>query len=288
MDATATGKGTAALIERDEELDAIGRVLAAAVDGAGATVLVEGAAGMGKSALLSEAVELASGGLRVLAARADVLERDFPFGIARQLFEPALRAASPAERERLLEGAAGLAGEVLLGGAAPGREASQLVAHALYWLAWGLADERPLLITVDDAQWADRASARALLHLARRVEDMPIALVIALRPGEAGAPPELTELLAAEPATVTLAVGPLSETGSAGVVRRFDGAAGEELCARCHAAAGGNPLVVRELARIASEAGPEAIADDGSVLGGAHSRVLDRAVRRRLAGLAPG
>jgi DNA-binding CsgD family transcriptional regulator len=286
MEAGSIAGAAGALIEREAELDAIERALAAAERGEGATVVVEGAAGMGKSVLLARAAEAASGaGVRVLAARTDMLERDFPFGVIRQLYEPPLRGASPAELERLLEGSARHAGEVLLHGAAPGRDASTLVAHSLYWLAWGLAAERPLLLLVDDAHWADRASARALLHLARRLDDLPIALVVAYRPAEPDAPEEITDRLTEWPGTTTLTLRPLSEAGTAGIVRGWNEAADHDLCARCHLASGGNPLVAREVVRILSEAGPDALAADGSLVDGARSPTLNRAVRRRMAGL---
>ena len=71
-------------------------------------MLVEGPAGIGKSRLIAELRERAAGGgVRVLAAHGSDLEREFPFGVVRQLFEPLL--AEPAERERLLDGAAAAA-----------------------------------------------------------------------------------------------------------------------------------------------------------------------------------
>jgi len=277
------------LIERESELAAIEEAISTAAAGMGTTLLIEGAPGIGKSRLAMRAAELGdAAGMRVLTARGDVLERDFPYGVMGQLFEPALREAPPEELERLLEGAAELAGDVLLRGASPGREASTLVAHALYWLAWGLAEDKPLLLVVDDAHWADRASARALLHLARRLDDMPIVLVIAMRSSEAEAPEELTHRIGTEPNVRLLELSPLTEDGSAGLVRRWLSSADRALCARCHTASGGNPLVVRELARIVSESDAGALADDGSLVGGVHSPVLERAVRRRMDGLSAG
>ena len=58
--------------------------------------------------------------------------------------------------------------------------------HALWWVAIDLSATRPLLITVDDAQWADQPSLRFLGYLARRVADLPIALVVATRPPTGG------------------------------------------------------------------------------------------------------
>ena len=61
---------------------------------------IEGSAGIGKTRLLEEARDAAArAGMRVLAARGTELERDFPFALVRQAFEPALMALEPSERE---------------------------------------------------------------------------------------------------------------------------------------------------------------------------------------------
>ena len=78
-------------------------------------MLVEGTAGIGKSALLERGAELGrSAEVRVLAACGGELERDFPFGVVRQLFEPVLRGVAGRRRRELFSGAAGLAAPLLL------------------------------------------------------------------------------------------------------------------------------------------------------------------------------
>src|SRR4051812_38805011 len=84
------------------------------VDGArrgeGGVLMIEGAAGLGKSALLSFARDRASErDFQVVAARGDDLEREFAFGVVRQLFERLVAAAGTQKPERLLAGAARLA-----------------------------------------------------------------------------------------------------------------------------------------------------------------------------------
>ena len=106
----------ATLLEREHELERIVVALRAAGRQAGEAVVIEGAAGMGKSRLLEEARARASDlGLRVLGARATELEQGFPFGVVRQLFERPLLEADSAEREGWLSGAAALAADVLIG-----------------------------------------------------------------------------------------------------------------------------------------------------------------------------
>ena len=115
-----------------------------ALGGEGRVVIVDGPAGIGKTRLLAEARRrAAAAGALTLFARAGELERDFPFGVVRQLFEAAL--ADPAERERALAGAAAGAGQVF-GAPDAGSEsddASFAVLHGLYWLALNLAARPP-------------------------------------------------------------------------------------------------------------------------------------------------
>src|ERR687894_760547 len=99
------------LLERDRELAAIDGLVAAAAAGESRVAIVEGRAGIGKSRLLIAARERAGeAGFRVLSARGTELERDFPYGTVRQLFDP-LRADADLW-ERSLAGAAAAARSV--------------------------------------------------------------------------------------------------------------------------------------------------------------------------------
>src|SRR3954447_12404978 len=136
-------------MERERELLALDAVLASARSGDGAIAVVQGPPGIGKSRLLKAARE-DTAELRVLRARASELERNMPFGVVRQLIEPAITEAGDAERAELLRGAASLALPVLteVGGSVPVAEDSAL--HGLHWLTVTLAGTRPVLIVVDD------------------------------------------------------------------------------------------------------------------------------------------
>src|SRR5262245_56447606 len=102
------------LLKRDGELARVETAIASARWGVGAAVVVEGAAGIGKSAVLAAARAAAEHeSVRVLRARGAELERDFAFGVVRQLFEPALRDAPESRRADLLQGPARLAARVL-------------------------------------------------------------------------------------------------------------------------------------------------------------------------------
>ena len=95
--------GGEVLLERDHELQSLDRVVQAARAGEAVLALIEGPAGIGKSKLLTQAGEMAgAAGYDVLRARGSDLERELPYGIVRQLFEPLL--LDPDGRERLLSG----------------------------------------------------------------------------------------------------------------------------------------------------------------------------------------
>ena len=120
--------------------------------------------------------------MRTLHARGSELERSFTFGVVRQLFEPALFAPSDAERDA---GSPAPPASRARCSRTPGDgqdESTYARLHGLYWLCANLAAEQPLLVCVDDAQWADEPSLSFLGFLARRLEDLPVALVLGTRP----------------------------------------------------------------------------------------------------------
>src|SRR5262249_5734785 len=99
------------LLERDEELAAIGALLGAAAGGEGGLLTIAGEAGAGKPSLLDAAAAAAAeGGIRILRGRGGEYERDFPYGVVRQLFESELVAEG--DGAGLLEGTAALAAPV--------------------------------------------------------------------------------------------------------------------------------------------------------------------------------
>jgi hypothetical protein len=145
------------LLERTAELRALAAALEAACSGTGAVVLVEGAAGIGKTSLLNAARHRAQArGMAVLSASGSQLERSFAMGVVRQCFEPELRRHE--RPETLLAGAAGLAARALVEVPAAEDAAPGGVLHGLYWLTANIAERTPLLIAIDDAHWADEAS----------------------------------------------------------------------------------------------------------------------------------
>ena len=240
------------LLERGRELDSIAGLLAGCVAGEGGMLLIEGPAGIGKTALLRSArMSARDAGIGVLAARGGEFEREFAYAVVRQLFEPALAALEELERGELFAGAAGLAGPVLGSDPAPTpapvEEQAFAVVHGLYWLTANLARRGPVLLVVDDAHWCDRPSLRFVLYLARRLEGLPVAIVLATRPREPGAESELLAQIAAEPVARVLAPSALTVGAVGELIRTSLGSPDERFVLACHHAAGGNPFLTREL-----------------------------------------
>ena len=126
------------LFERERELAVVDELLER-----GGAVLVEGRAGIGKTALLEAACRRAAAvGREVLRARGSELEAGFAFGLVRQLFERRLAGAGESERGAMLAGSAGAVRPLLLGEFVEGStfDTSFAVLHGLNWLAVNLAD----------------------------------------------------------------------------------------------------------------------------------------------------
>jgi DNA-binding CsgD family transcriptional regulator len=270
-------------VEREEAGERLGRLVDAAAAGQGAVVLVEGPAGIGKTSVLTLAADLvrASGG-DVRTARAGPLERDLGWNIVRQLFADVIRAGE-AERERLLSGANALGAPAL--GLAAGSDEGAL--HGLYWLTADLAAATaPVLLALDDAQWADAASLRFLAYLALRVDDLPVIVALTARPE--GLDDEVLATIAAGPAVETIALRELSGEGSAIVTRELLGAeASPELCEACHGATSGNPFLLRELlGQLRREGAPLGGRDAGAAVDGVRPETVTRGVLLRLSRLS--
>jgi DNA-binding CsgD family transcriptional regulator/Flp pilus assembly protein TadD len=278
----------APLVERELELETVERLLAGARAGSGGAVVFEGPAGIGKSSLLA-AARTAAPDLRVLSARGGELERELPFGIVRQLLESTVVAADAKEREALLAGAAALARPVLLA-ADPeaGAEPSFSALHGLYWLTINLADTQPLLVAVDDAHWADVASLRWLIYLARRLAGVPLALVLTTRPAEPGPVQELLDELLVIPEIGVLQPGGLSEQAVATLAVQLLAAEPDpSFVSACRRATGGNPFLLMELFGELKRRGITPSRENAGRASQLSSQGVGRSVRARLRRLPP-
>jgi hypothetical protein len=162
------------LLGRQSERELLGRLLEAARGGRGGVLVVHGEAGVGKTALLEDAV---AAGREFRAARTVGVEGEMELAYAalQQLCAPILELT-----ERLPQPQRDALGVALGRSAGPAPDPF-LVGLAALGLLSEAAEERPLLCVVDDAQWLDQASARALGFVARRLLAERIALVFAAR-----------------------------------------------------------------------------------------------------------
>ena len=220
------------LLGRQRERAVLERLLDTARDGHGAVLVVHGEPGVGKTALLEYAVE-AGEDFRVVRTAGVEGEMELDYAALQQLCSPILEFSErlPDPQRDALGVAFGLSA-----GQAP---SPFLVGLAVLGLLSEAAEQQPLLCVVDDAQWLDGASARALAFVARRLLAERIALAFATRDVGSG--------LARFP---QLRVEPLGRRDARALLEsvlaaRLD----ESVLERIIAETGGNPLALLELPR---------------------------------------
>ena len=210
---------------------------------AGNRVLVEGPAGIGKSALLAAVADLAAqDDWLVLTAAPSEVEQFLPYAVLMDLFQPAADLASglsSAEQEAVTAVLEGSSESTL------GDRTVAAATRALLHLA-SVKYERVLLL-LDDVAWLDPASARALEYALRRV---PVPVVVARRTEDApsSAPLSLDRPVTGAPLE-TVVVGPLDRPTLRDAVGRVAGALPRHLRERILDEADGNVLLALELAR---------------------------------------
>ena len=245
------------MLERERIVGELRAALEAAQAGIGSTQLMSGPAGIGKSALLTTLRDMAEeDGSLVLSARASEFDHGFAFGIVHQLLEHVMRVADAERRARLFSGAAERAAALFGPAAVEDADPEYGVLSGLYWLVANLADERPLVLRVDDLHWADTASLRFLEFLGRRIEGLRVLVATTIRTGEPGADSELIVALKAAPASETIKPEALSRQAVSEIlVGALDATPAESFLDATWRATRGNPLLVTVLAREAAAAG---------------------------------
>ncbi len=251
------------LLGRDAERARIDGLLERAREGTSGVLVIRGEAGIGKSALLEYAAERA-GAATVLRARGIESEVELAFAGLHELLRPVLGELDrlPAPQADALRGALGLS---------PAPAERHLAGAALLGL---LAETEPVVL-VDDAQWLDGPSAAALLFAARRLLADAVAVIVAVRTGEpsafdgAGLDDLDLEGLPTDAARMLLDA-------------HAERPVAADTAAWLHAATGGNPLALTELAGEAPRLRPAPVGDHVTV----GSRI-EHALSRRLDSVGP-
>jgi DNA-binding CsgD family transcriptional regulator/predicted negative regulator of RcsB-dependent stress response len=197
-------------------------------------LLFEGASGLGKSGLIAAIRELAhESGVHALTATGRRHETDFEFGMVLQLLEAADNASALVTQSR----------PELTGGSA-----SYAEIHSIYSLCAELAKASPLVLLIDDADWADEQSLRFLLYLTERISTLPMAVVLTAGSVAPRRAPALLAEIARHASTTRSQLEPLSIAGTARRVAKTSlSASAAEAAAEIHSASGGNPFIVDAL-----------------------------------------
>ncbi|MDP9796185.1 DNA-binding SARP family transcriptional activator [Catenuloplanes nepalensis] len=275
-DRAGTASGSAAsgsaggLVGRDEEIGVLRRAVEAALGGGVALRVVEGEPGVGKTRLLEE-IATEAGRRGALAVWGRCLEGDGT--PAMWPWEQTLRAildTLPApDRASWLTGALGDLLDPRGADVAPatggGRAQFRLFEQAVTFIGRAAAD-RPVLLVLDDLQWADIASLQLFGHLAGRLP-AGTAMVGALRDRAPVPGSGLSRVLADAgrlPFHRRMRLGPLGESGVAELVRRETGSTpAPDIVRDIHERTGGNPFFVREVARLISDGNRDSSTGDG-------------------------
>lgn len=254
------------LVGREVEVGEIERALERLDAGAQICLAIEGEPGIGKTRLLEELRRRADErGCLVLRGTASELGTYVPFEPVIDAFDAYLSsqvdgvlAGWPEELRHEL----GIIFPSLrgTGGAAPSGGDERYRAHrAIRDLVERLAAERPLVVVLDDAHWADDASLELIQSLLRRPADAPALLALGLRAGQV--PPRLEAALAA-PGLGRIVLGPLSREAAAGLLA---GAARPRELDEIYEASGGNPFYLEQLWRTRGGTGASAPGEEGRV-----------------------
>ncbi|GAY14506.1 LuxR family transcriptional regulator [Mycobacterium sp. shizuoka-1] len=260
-----------ALIGRQAEQQQLVELCDRARAGHSGVLVVDGEAGIGKTALLADLVATVDGGLRVIRISGAESEMELAYAGVAQLCRPILAHIDrlPDPQKNALRAALGLRDD-----AAPDR---LLVSLAVLTLLGDAGAERPTVCIIDDAQWVDRASLQALTFTARRLLADPVLMIFATRtelaPHELTGLPDLhlTRLAHAHASTLLADVIP----------GQLDEAVRENILAE----ADGNPLALLELRHSMA---PAALAGGyGLTAATSVTRRIDREYDQRLDGLPP-
>ncbi|WP_335976907.1 helix-turn-helix transcriptional regulator [Streptomyces sp. CA2R106] len=234
------------MLERDQCLDQLTELLDRCAEGNGATGVISGAVGFGKTTLLEAvAARAAARGYMVLGAVGSVVESAIPYAVVEQLFQSAELAGTGADMQAQLQRAREEQEETAH--LRPAAGAAQTL-QALHGLLAELGARQPVVLCVDDIQHVDAESLACLLHLIRRCRRNPVAILLTLGPSGAAPCAGILAELACRPGVAHVRLGAFDEEGMAHLIAdRFGPAAAEQYAPGFYAMSGGNPLLAQAL-----------------------------------------
>jgi DNA-binding CsgD family transcriptional regulator len=253
------------LVGRPGELDQLRSAVRQVAGGNGQAIVVTGEAGIGKTRVVAEGLGDAVGlGARVFQGAADELEQRRPFGVIADCL-----ATGHSATERARAAVAGLlredpgagAGEAWFGDTP---QAEFRVVEAVVALVEELSARGPVVLVVEDLQWADPSTLLVLHRLGRRTGQLPLLLVATARPVPRSA--ELERCLRGLRASgaTELMLGPLDDVAGAQLVEQLVGAPPGPGLLRQVEGAGGNPLFITELVAALQRDGSIQLGPDGT------------------------
>jgi predicted ATPase len=259
--------GPETLTGRERAWRLVDSLLARAQQGCGSTLLVEGRPGMGKTSLLSQAGrEARARGFMLVTAAADRFRQAVPFAP----LEAAIRGGARAGEERHRDAAGTWASEI-------GRLRASLAERTA---------RHPILVSLDDLQWADQATLTALRTLPRALGRHRLLWILARSESSPGNRPELLFKLLEDDGAVRVTLAPLGGDAVTGMLTDGFGSAPDEGLLRLAAEAGGNPHLVSQLVQGLREEG--AVRTEGGKARLVRARPpqrIQRIVRNQLGGL---
>lgn len=251
------------LVGREGELSALGVWLDDVAAGHGGTTILAGAGGVGKTRLVAEATARAArDGATVAIGRAYPVETGVPYAVFADALTPMLRAMTPATLAVLTRGDAAMLANICpaftTAGAAPGtRETGGDMKARLLWsfaqFLGQLAAQRPLVLVLENLQWADSSSLELLHFVARQIGGDRVALLCTYNESELDANPALRtteQSLLSLGAARLIRLDPLSADALHVLVRETfhaDALSARALAGRLVSWTRGNPFFVEEI-----------------------------------------
>jgi DNA-binding CsgD family transcriptional regulator len=240
------------LLERGTELGRLRKALDRCADGRGGVVALTGPVGSGRTQLLyAFASEVSRARAVQLDAVGSSMERELPLALLVQLFQnaPITPEVGAKVCQLLTEG-------IRSADADSSGRLTVAVLHGLAGALLALAKDQPLVISVDDVQYADPQSLECLLYLVRRTRQSRVLVVLGEREFAMVAHPLFDTELVRQPHYDRVRLGLLSPDGASGLVAaRLGQATAQRVTPAFHAATGGNPLLLRALVQEYQAAG---------------------------------